>query len=265
MDADPSSRDAQADRAAAGLAPPSAPQIVRSVLFDLWFYTLMLVMGVLFAPLALISRDGAYWSCRTFSSTALWSLKHLCGVRVEIRGTPPTGHALIAAKHQSFLDILILMKTLPRATFVMKRSLVYAPILGFYALRLGVAPVDRASGSKAIRAMRKSLQKLAEDPSEDPRQIVIYPQGTRLPPGAVAPYRPGVALLYAGYPDGCVPVATNTGLFWGRRSIVKRPGVAVVAFLEPIEAGLSRAAFMERLEQRIETASDALMAEAGAR
>lgn len=239
-------------------------QFARSALFDAWFYGLMAVMGIALAPLALISRDGAYWSCKTFCRIALWSLEKLCGVEIEIRGEPPEGQALIAAKHQSFLDILIMMDRLPRATYVMKRSLIYAPIIGFYAWRIGATPIDRASGSKAARAMRRRLKGLGRQPGDEPRQLIIYPQGTRLPPGAVAPYRPGVALLYVDRPEGCVPVATNTGLFWGRRSILKRPGKAVVAFLEPIPPGLKRAAFMELLEQRIETASNALMDEAEA-
>ncbi|MEM9726915.1 MAG: lysophospholipid acyltransferase family protein [Pseudomonadota bacterium] len=240
--------------------PPRAvtpAQILASLLFDAWFYLSMAVMGVVLAPLALASRDGAYWSVKMFCRQALWVLRLLCGVRIEIRGEMPVGGALIAAKHQSFLDVLILVMSLPRATFVMKRSLIYTPFVGFYAWRLGAAPIDRGSGSAAVRAMRKRLSELGEEN----RQVIIYPQGTRLPPGAVAPYRPGVALLYAGTAHGCAPVATNTGLFWGRRSIVKRPGVAVVSFLEPIAPGLKRPAFMELLEQRIETASDQLMRE----
>lgn len=237
-------------------------QFARSVLFDLWFYFLMAAMGLLCAPLAIYSRDGAYWSCKTFCRISLWSLRRICGVSVELRGEPPEGAVLIAAKHQSFLDILVATAVLPRATFVMKRSLIYAPVLGFYALRLGVAPVRRGAGGGAALKMREQLRGLGRSEGETPRQIIIYPQGTRLPPGAVAPYRPGVALLYADEPEGCVPVATNSGMFWGRRSILKRPGVAVVSFLQPIPPGLKRAEFMELVEQRIETASDALMAEA---
>ena len=166
---DPAPKAAVAARSEAPRSPlAAASQFFRSALFDIWFYALMFVMGVLCAPLALFSRDGAYWSCRSFARIAIWSLKRLCGVHVEIRGTPPTDHALIAAKHQSFLDILIMVSVLPRATFVMKRSLIYAPILGFYALRLGVAPVDRGAGSKAVRAMRKTLQELSDDPESEP-------------------------------------------------------------------------------------------------
>ncbi|MEL6979289.1 MAG: lysophospholipid acyltransferase family protein [Pseudomonadota bacterium] len=231
---------------------------LRSLLFDLWLYGSMVVMGLIFAPFAIASRAGASWSMKLYCRQALWMLEKICGVAVEIRGAPPEGAALIAAKHQSFLDILIMMKIAPEPRFVMKRSLIYAPVLGLYALRLGVAPVDRAKGAQAI----KDLSRRLSDPKDPNRQIIIYPQGTRLPPGAVAPYRRGVALLYAREPGGCVPVATNSGLFWGRRSILKRPGVAVMSFLDPIPPGLKRTEFMERLEREIETASDALLREA---
>lgn len=230
---------------------------LRSLLFDCWLYGSMAVMGLVLAPVAIASRDGAYWSVKLFCRQALWMLRALCGVTIEVRGEPPQGRALIAAKHQSFLDILIMLDVTPRATFVMKRSLVFAPVLGLYALRLGMTPIDRARGAQAIKSMRRSL-----DQGGAERQVVIYPQGTRLPPGAVAPYRRGVALLYGREPGGCLPVATNTGLFWGRRSIRKNPGLAVLSFLEPIPPGLGRGAFMETLESRIESASDALLEEA---
>lgn len=233
----------------------------RSALFDLWFYASMAAMGVLFAPLALVSRPGTYWAIKLFCAQAFFALRLLCGLRVEVRGPVPAGRALIAAKHQSFLDILILAHALERPAFVMKRSLIYAPILGFYAMRIGAAPVNRGGGAEALRRMRA---RLAADVEKAPdRQVVIYPQGTRVAPGAPERYRTGVAALYADEPGGCVLAATNAGVFWGRKSILKRPGRAVVEFLAPpVAPGLSRAEVMREIETRIEAASDRLLAEA---
>ena len=232
--------------------------LLRSLLFDAVLYTLMGVMGILGAPLALWSVDGAYAVCRAYCRAVLVCLRVICGLRVEVRGKVPTGEVLVASKHQSFLDILILFAALPRAKFIMKKELRWAPILGLYALRIGSTPVSRGDRSKAMKAMVEHAGEARE-----PRQLVIYPQGTRVAPGARLAFKVGAGVLYDRMGVPCVPAATNAGVFWGRRSPYRRPGLAVVEFLDPIAPGLPVAEFMPRLEAVVEEASDRLMREAG--
>ncbi|HET9068963.1 MAG TPA: lysophospholipid acyltransferase family protein [Amaricoccus sp.] len=232
--------------------------LARSLLFDAVLYLLMAIMGILGAPLALWSVDGAYAVCRAYCRAVLFCLRVICGLRVEVRGAVPAGEVLVASKHQSFLDILILFRALPRAKFIMKKELRWAPILGLYALRIGSTPVNRGDRSKAMKAMVEHAGEASE-----PRQLVIYPQGTRVAPGAQLPYKVGAGVLYDRMGVVCVPAATNAGVFWGRRSPYRRPGLAVVEFLEPIAPGLPVAEFMPRLEATVEAASDRLMREAG--
>ena len=150
---------------------------------------------------------------------------------------------LVAAKHQSFLDIMILFEALPRPKFIMKKELRWAPFLGLYALRIGSTPVARGDRSKAMKAMVEHAGRATE-----PRQLVIYPQGTRVAPGARPPFKVGAGVLYERLGEPCVPAATNAGVFWGRRSLYRRPGLAVVEFLPPIPPGLAVPEFMARLE-----------------
>ncbi|TNF57186.1 MAG: 1-acyl-sn-glycerol-3-phosphate acyltransferase, partial [Rhodobacteraceae bacterium] len=164
-----------------------------------------------------------------------------------------------AAKHQSFLDILLIFYHVPWAKFIMKRELLWTPIIGLYAKRLGCIPVDRGKRGQAIAKMVKDVAKEFAEPG----QLIIYPQGTRVPPGQHKPYKVGTAILYEGLGEVCVPAATNVGLFWPKGTLMRHPGVAVVEFLDPIAPGMERAAFMERLEQVVETRSDALMRQAG--
>jgi 1-acyl-sn-glycerol-3-phosphate acyltransferase len=96
----------------------------------------------------------------------------------------------------------------------------------------------------------------------DGREIIIFPEGTRRSPGAPPDYKTGVVLLYEALHVPCVPVALNSGLFWPRRSWRRSAGTIVVEFLDPIPPGLPKAAFLDRLKQSIETASDRLLAEA---
>lgn len=183
----------------------------------------------------------------------------MVGLRTEVRGTPPRGEAMIAAKHQSFLDIILIFGAVPAGKFIMKRELMWAPVLGLYALRIGCVPVDRGKRSAAIRQMVADVARGRQAPG----QLIIYPQGTRIAPGVRAPYKIGTGVLYEELGQTCVPAATNVGLFWPRRGIYRKPGLAVVEFLPPIEAGLKKREFMARLEREVEGASNRLMREAG--
>ncbi len=233
-------------------------QLVRSLVFEILVYLVMAVMGILGAPFALWSVDGAYAVCRAYARVVFFLARVLCGLRVEIRGEVPTGEVLVAAKHQSFLDILMIFEALPRAKFVMKKELKWTPFIGLYALRIGSTPVARGRKGQAMTQMVAHAGRATEA-----RQLVIYPQGTRVAPGARPPFKVGAGVLYDRLGSACVPAATNAGVFWGRRTLRKRPGLAVVEFLPAIEPGLPIAEFMARLETVVEDASDRLMREAG--
>ncbi len=234
-------------------------QLIRSALFIAQMYAAMVLMGLVYAPLVLVRRDLAVTACRSYSRYVRWSAAWMVGLRSEIRGEVPTGPVLVAAKHQSFFDILILFSVLPQPRFVMKSELTRAPIFGWFALQAGCIPVERGKGGAAIKAM---LARVA-DGTDAPGQLVIYPQGTRVAPGAHKPYKQGTAALYAQLGQPCVPAATNVGVFWPRHGLYRKPGVAVVEFLPAIPPGAPLRDFMSSIEQVIEINSNRLMAEAG--
>lgn len=241
-----------------GLAPPRP---LRGALFLGLIYAAMVPVAILWLPAAVASRAGALSACHAWCRIVRWAARVLVGLDTEVRGLPPSGDVLIAAKHQSFLDIILIFGAIPRGRFIMKRELVWAPILGQYALRIGCIPVDRGRRGQAIRRM---LAEVAAG-RDAGGQLIIYPQGTRVAPGVAAPYKAGAAALYGELGQPCVPVACNVGLFWPRAGVRLRPGRAVVEFLQPIPPGLPSAEVLARLEAAIEPASDRLMAEAGFR
>jgi 1-acyl-sn-glycerol-3-phosphate acyltransferase len=152
-------------------------------------------------------------------------------------------------------DALGALAIYPDACFVTKRELFTIPFFGWYTARAGMIAVDRGGHSKALRKLvADARRRMAED-----RQLVIFPEGTRMPPGETGKYQPGVAALYRELNLPCTPVATNSGTHWPAHGFIRRPGVIVVEFLEPIPAGLNRALFMRTLEERIEPASAALL------
>lgn len=234
-------------------------QWLRSLIFVVLIYLWMAVLGLVFTPYALVSKRGALKACKLYARSTIWLASWMVGIRGEVRGPVPTGEVVIAAKHQSFFDILLIFDAVPHAKFIMKRELLWTPVIGVYAKRLGCIPVDRGKRGAAVAKMVKDVAKEFSEPG----QLVIYPQGTRVAPGVYKPYKVGSAVLYEGLQYPCVPAATNVGLFWPRKGILRKPGLAVVEFLEPIPPGIGRNAFMERLEEAIERRSDALMEEAG--
>jgi len=230
-----------------------------SLVFIVQMYLTMAIVAVVFAIPAILSPKGAHLAVKVYCHWVILTLRLLCGLRCEVRGTPPAGEALIASKHQSFLDIILLCASVPRPKFVMKQELIYTPFLGQYAMRIGCVPVNRGKRGAAISKMKANMAK----GSAEPGQLIIYPQGTRVAPGVKKPYKVGSGLLYEQLGQACYPAATNVGVFWPKRGILRKPGLAVIEFLPPIAPGMPIPEFMAKVEAEVEAASDKLMAEAG--
>ena len=229
---------------------------VRSLAYNLVFYITMGVLGVILAPITLFSRRITVRIVRTWCSAMLLILRWTCGLRAEIRGRIPGGTCIVASKHQSFLDILMLVSTLESPRFVMKTELRFAPVFGWYAKQIGCIPVDRSAGRAAMDGMLHAIDRHRADLG----QLVIYPQGTRVAPGAWRQYRFGAAAAYEQTGLPCILAATNAGLFWGRNSFLRHPGTAVLEFLGPLPEKLTAADALAEMEHRIEPASEKLMA-----
>lgn len=232
----------------------------RSLLFNVGFYLWTLAIGLYGAPLLLAPSRYVMEFGRLWASGALGLLAWTVGLRHEIRGIEnlPQGAAIIALKHQSSWDTIILPVIFRHPAIVIKHELAWLPIYGWYAVRAGGIPVDRGAGASALKHMLARARRAA---AED-RPIAIFPEGTRTAVGARLPYHPGVAALYTQLNIPLVPVAVNSGVFWSRRSFLKRPGRIVLEILPAIPPGQPRRKVMIELEGRIEAATARLVAEA---
>ena len=228
----------------------------RSLGFNLLFFGVTAVLAILCLPVLLLPAARVRALARWWVGLVLGMLSAVVGLRHQIRGAGnlPEGAAIVAAKHQSAWDTLIFQLILPDAVMVVKRELFAIPFFGWYMRRLGMLSVDRAGGMGAL----KSLVAEARGAVARGQKIVIFPEGTRTPPGTRRPYLPGVAALYRELGVPVVPVALDSGRFWGRRRFVKHAGVITLEFLAPIAPGMDRKPFMKELSARIEDASDAL-------
>jgi 1-acyl-sn-glycerol-3-phosphate acyltransferase len=229
---------------------------IRSLLFNAAFYLWTSVMFLLSLP-ALLLPVGAVWGLgRVWVCGTVLLLRIFVGLTHEVRGLAHRlpGAALYAVKHQSAWDTLIFALLLDRPAIVLKRELLNLPLFGWYMRKCRMIPVDRKGRGAALKRMAAD----ARNRASAGRPILIFPEGTRVAPGHRRPYQPGAAALYGALGLPVVPVALNSGLFWGRRSFHKLPGRIVVEFLPPIAPGLDRRIFMAELEAAIETAADRL-------
>lgn len=233
--------------------------IARSILFNILFYLNLVVLLVVALITLALPRRAVLKMAELWGRVSVWLLRVVCGTKVELRGLEnlPDGALIIAAKHQSTWETFALLRLFDDFTFIVKRELMWIPIFGWCMWKGGMIPVDRGAGSQALTNMTTRAKKEIRGG----RQLIIFPEGTRRPPGAAPRYKFGVAHLYVEVGVPCVPVALNSGLFWPRRALLRFPGTIIVEFLPPIAPGLDKETFSRRLQADIETATARLVAE----
>jgi len=230
--------------------------LLRGFAFQVAFWIWSIVINLAWLPSLLMPPMATVRGQTIWAYGVMVLLRVIAGIRYEIRGREniPPGPVLIAAKHQSAWDTMIFHIIARDPAIVMKAELLKIPVYGWYCRHSRMIPIDRGTGSAAIRTMIDAAKAAATAN----RPIVIFPQGTRVAPGTSAPYLPGIAALYRQLGIPVVPVALNSGIAWPRHSIRRTPGTIVLEYLPPIAPGLNRKDFMAKLEQAIEPASNRL-------
>ncbi|MEL6857482.1 MAG: 1-acyl-sn-glycerol-3-phosphate acyltransferase [Pseudomonadota bacterium] len=234
---------------------------IRSIIYVIWLYGWMGVLGILALPTLLLPRAGILFFIRLYTRFVLFGLRWICGVKVEFRGQEHVsgGPILIAGKHQAMLDVFVPFLIFDDPVVVMKRELLWYPALGWYALKTRMLAIDRSGGAKTMRRMLAAAQARV---SGENRQMLIYPEGTRTEPGAAPSYKPaGVRAFYKTLGVPVVPLATNSGLCWPAHGFVRTPGTIVYEVLPPLAADLEPKAMLAKLEARLEAGSERLLEE----
>jgi len=231
---------------------------LRSLLFNLLFYPNFVFWAIIALPTLAMPRKALLSVANWWAQSNILMMRVICNIKVEYRGTEkiPTGPLIVAAKHQSMWETISLLHFFDAPFFVLKRELLRIPIFGQYLMKADMVAIDRASGRQALM----KITKRASEEVRRGRQFVIFPEGTRRPPGAPPDYKAGVSLIYADCGVPCLPVALNSGLFWPRRTFLRYPGTLVVEFLDPLPPGLPRGEFLSRIQSVIEEATDRLVA-----
>lgn len=225
---------------------------IRSLLFNVLFYIITAVYalsGILF----LFNERFINKLAEVWVKTNLWLLKIILNIQYVVEGLEhlPKENYLIASKHQSAWETIAFNIIFPKPVFFLKRQLFWIPLFGMYLKKYGMIGIDR---KEKRYAYLRSLITKAQESLEKGRPLLIFPEGTRMEPGKHIQYRSGIYTFYHALNIQVVPVALNSGLFWGRKSFLKKPGLIKVKILPSIQPGLDKKEFMNTLENRIETA-----------
>ncbi len=232
----------------------------RSALYNLVFYLNLSLWCLLGLPTLVLPRRYFVGIARLWGVSSIWLLGIVAGTKVDWRRLEklPAGGCLVAAKHQSTWETFAVFAILKDPAFILKRELMFIPFFGWYLIKGAMIPVRRGqTGREALSDMStKAREAIAAG-----RQLIIFPEGTRRPAGAPPDYKSGVAHLYAATGAVCVPIALNSGLYWPRRALTRRPGTIAVEILDPIAPGMRPKAFLGELRSRLEEASTRLLEE----
>ena len=235
---------------------------LRSIIFNIFFFGGSLVCSIillptLLLPTSLCTRIVSY----VYGGYITLIEKYILGLKLELKcveNLPTSGAYIIAAKHQSAYETLKLpyMKSLGYPAIILKKELTYIPIYGWYFWGMGQIAIDRGSAKEALDSIVTGCQQHLKAG----RSVIIFPQGTRTAIGAQKPYKAGIAKVYRDTNVPIVPMALNSGVFWGRNSFFKKSGTVTFEFLPPIPPGLPPLQMMEQLEKVTEEATDRLVA-----
>ncbi len=219
---------------------------LRSAVFNVWFVGATIAYGSAGIPVRLLAPHRALALAQAWARAVLAGARVICGIRAEVSGQEhlPEGAALIASQHQSAFDTIVWLRLVPRASYVYKSELARLPLFGPLLRPAGQIELDREAGFAAI----KSLLRQAERAAADGRQIVMFPEGTRVRHGSEGAVLPGISAVAARAKLPIIPVATDSGRLWGRRAFVKRPGVIHIVIEPPIAMGLGQAGTLAALK-----------------
>ena len=223
---------------------------IRSIIFLLVFYIWSFSVCAVFSWTLLLNKKTVIHIAELWARGNRILLRIFVGIKVEVKGLenlPKKNGYIVASKHQSALETVLFHALLPNTIYVMKKSLAFIPLAGWYFWRSGCIFVDRKKGTSSLRNMyAQAKERLSEG-----FNIIIFPEGTRTAPGTKTKYNPGLAMIYEAVNVPVIPVALNTGYFWPKNSVKRYPGTVVFEFLTPIESGLEKREFMKIVEEKI--------------
>ena len=211
-----------------------AVQLLGSLFFTGFWFAWTFLYAIPFAIVCLVLPFPRRFAlARVYATVVLWVLKWSCGLTYRIEGAPlPQGCHVALWKHSSSWETMAMMVVFPRQVWVLKRELLWIPVVGLGVRQMHAIAIDRSAGHSAVaQVIEQGKARL-----EEGDWVMIFPEGTRMPAGVTRRYGVSGTLLAAETGRLVVPVAHNAGYYWPRRGLRKRPGVVRVVIGPPVSA-----------------------------
>lgn len=222
---------------------------LRSLVFNIYVRLSSAIIFIIGAPFVAFGERSTFFACKIWAANVIYSAKYIAGINFVVKGTVPKGGVVLACKHQSAWETAVFHIIARHPAYVFKKELLYVPVFGLYLLASHQICIDRKGGASSIKKLIKDVNQCVKNN----QPVIIFPEGTRKKFGAPPDYKAGIAAIYNNIEANVVPVALNSGKFWGRESFWKRSGTITISFLPPIAKGLSKQEFMQVLETQIES------------
>ena len=224
---------------------------LRSLFFNIFLYTGIVIACLIAIPLLFLRDTHMVCAGKILSKYVVFVLKFFNNSKIEFRGLEnlkKNEKYFVASAHQSMFETFALQTVIPGPIFILKKELIKIPVFGWCLKKIGAVEIVRDTATKEnLNFFERILNKT----NQSKRPILIFPQGTRVDYKERVPFKKGVGRIYEALKLPCVPVALNTGKIWPKNSFNKYPGNVVISFLNPIEPGLEKDRFIEKLQDNI--------------
>jgi 1-acyl-sn-glycerol-3-phosphate acyltransferase len=207
-------------------------QWLGSILFTAILFGSVAVYGLCVFFLTPLGYRRVYGLACFWAGGMLALLKGLCGLSFTVEGLErlPRQNTVVLMKHSSAWETIAQLKIFPMQTWVIKRELLWAPVLGWVLFFLKPIAINRRAGRSAVQQVIEQGRRRLEEGL----WVMVFPEGTRVPAGQTRRYGLSGALLASAAGRPIVPVAHNAGDFWPRRGLLKAPGIIRVVIGAPI-------------------------------
>ena len=225
--------------------------IVRSLLFNLFLYTGIIVVFLIALPSLLLPSKITLLFGKFLGHYVIFIVRFLLNTKVEIKGInniTKTEKYFLASAHQSMFETFALQAVIDYPVFILKKELLKIPLFGLYLKKIKSIAIVRDTTTKDNLNFFENIAKTLK---EENRPLLIFPQGTRIKPNEITPFKKGVGRIYETLNISCIPIALNSGNTWPKKGIIKYPGKITISLLEPIKPGLAKDEFVKLLENKI--------------
>ena len=224
---------------------------LRSLFFNIFLFGGIAVACIIAIPLLFLKDKHMICAGKILSRYVGVLLKIFIDVKIDFKGTENLNKFekyFVASAHQSMFETFVLQVVIPGPIFILKKELIKIPVFGWCLKKIGAIEIVRDTATKENLNF---FERILDKTTQSKRPVLIFPQGTRVGYKERVPFKKGVGKIYESLKLPCVPVALNTGKVWPKNSFNKYPGNIVISFLSPIEYGLKKQTFVEKLEDNI--------------